>query len=61
LYYQLYATSLDFSDYLEEDGVWKGYVQLREFSPELLKPDNSLTMKVLLNGILENGDFTLPL
>jgi hypothetical protein len=61
LYYQLYATSLDFSDYLEEDGVWKGYVQLREFSPDLLKPDNSLTMKVLLNGILENGDFTLPL
>jgi hypothetical protein len=60
LYYQLYATSLDFSPWLEEDGVWKGYVRLEDFPFESLKPENSATMQVLLDGILKNGDFCYP-
>ncbi len=61
LYYQLFATSLDFSDYLEEDGVWKGYVKLKDFPLDQLRPENSLTVRVLLDGILQEGNFTLPL
>lgn len=61
LYYQLFATSLDFSEYVEEDGVWKGYVKLRNFPLDLLKPEKSVTIQVLLDGILGDGDFTLPL
>ncbi|HNR02807.1 MAG TPA: hypothetical protein PKK59_09755 [Anaerolineaceae bacterium] len=61
LYCQLFATSLDFSDFVEEDGIWKGYVKPRNFSLEMLKPQNSTTMKTVLNGILGNGDFTLPI
>lgn len=61
LYYQLFATSLDFSGYVEEDGVWKGYVKLKNFPLDQLKAAHSPTMRVLLDGILRAGDFTLPL
>jgi len=61
LYYQLYATSLEFSDFLEDDQVWKGYVKLKEFPPELLRPQRSPTMAVLLDGILGSGDLVYPL
>lgn len=61
LYYQLFATSLDFNDYLEEDGVWKGYVKLKDFPADQLNSENSPTFKVLLEGILREGDFTLSL
>ena len=58
LYYQLYATSLEFFEYLEDDRVWKGYVKLKRFSIDQLKPENSRTMRVLLDGILHEGDLT---
>ncbi len=61
LYYQLFATSLDFSDYLADDGVWRGYVKLKDFPLDLLRPENSATIRVLLEGILSEGDFTLTL
>ena len=61
LYYQLYATSLEFSDFLEDDQVWKGYVKLKEFPPELLTPQRSTTVAVLLDGILGSGDLVYPL
>ncbi len=60
LYFQLYASSLDFSDYLEEDGVWKGYVRPKNFSLDQLRPEHSITVKTLLDGILSDGTFTLP-
>jgi hypothetical protein len=59
LYYQLYRSSLPFSDYLEEDGVWPGFVRLKDFNPQALLPSNSPAIKTILDGILENGDFLL--
>ncbi|HEX9090946.1 MAG TPA: hypothetical protein VF831_05620 [Anaerolineales bacterium] len=59
LYYQLYRSSLPFSEYLEEDGIWPGFVKLRQFKPHQLSPASSPTMKTILAGILENGDFLL--
>jgi hypothetical protein len=58
LYYQLFVTSLDFQDFLEEDGIWKGYVKPRSFPISQLKPENSPTMKIVLDGILNQGGFT---
>ncbi len=61
LYYQLYATSLEFGDFLEEDGIWKGYVKPKDFDLDELTPERSPTVKVLLDGILSGGDFCYPL
>ena len=60
LYYQLYKTSLKFDQFLEEDGVWNGYVKPRAFPLEALLPENSPTLKVLIDGILKKGDFIYP-
>jgi hypothetical protein len=57
LYYQLYRSSLPFGEYLEEDGIWPGFVRLKVFSPRALLPSASPTIKTILKGILENGDF----
>jgi Capsule polysaccharide biosynthesis protein len=59
LYYQLYRSSLPFGDYLEEDGIWPGFVKLRQFKVHQLSPASSPTMKSILPGILENGEFLL--
>ena len=59
LYYQLYCSSLPFSDYLQEDGIWPGFVKLRQFMLADLSPTASPTIKTILKGILENGDFLL--
>ena len=59
LYYQLFRSSLPFSDFLQEDGIWPGFVRLKKFRPNLLSPSASPTFKTILNGILENGDFLL--
>ena len=61
LYYQLFITSLEFRDFVEDDGIWNGYVKLKSISPEQLIPENSTTAQVLLEGILREGSFTLPL
>ncbi|MEE4194410.1 MAG: hypothetical protein V2J07_04355 [Anaerolineae bacterium] len=60
LYYQLYRTSLPFSDFIEEDGAWQGYVKLKKFPWSALKPENSITMQVLHDGILKGKAFILP-
>jgi hypothetical protein len=59
LYYQLYRSSLPFSDFLQEDGIWPGFVRFKKFSPGLLTPSESPSIKAILNGILRNGDFLL--
>jgi hypothetical protein len=61
LYFQLYATSLDFSHFLREDRFWKGYVIPKSFPVRDLLPENSATMKVLMDGILDEGSFNNPL
>jgi hypothetical protein len=59
LYYQLFRSSLPFSDYLEEDGIWPGFVRLKKFSPQSLAPTNSPAINAIYKGIFENGDFLL--
>lgn len=61
LYFQLYATSLDFSRFLREDRFWKGYVIPKPFPQNDLLPENSTTMEVLVDGILHEGNFNNPL
>ena len=57
LYYQLFISSLPFETFLEEDGVWQGFVRLRSFSWRQLRAQNSPTMQVLQEGILQGGEF----
>ena len=59
LYWQLYRSSLSFEDFLEPDGVWTGYVKLKDFSWEALLPENSPTLATISDGIMNNGDFML--
>jgi hypothetical protein len=53
----LYKTSLSFEHYLRPDGIWRGFVKLTDFQPNDLKTENSETMHVLIEGILENKPF----
>ncbi len=57
LYYQLFYSSLPFGEFLEEDGVWPGFVRLRSFNWRQVLPQNSATMAVVQEGLLEGGDF----
>ena len=60
LYYQLYRTSLSFEPFIELDGIWPGYVRLKDFSWDALLPENSPTMRVISKGILDGEPFILP-
>lgn len=57
LYSQLFRASLPFDQFLEEDGVWQGYVRLKEFSKDELSPEKSSTIQVVLKGILDQQPF----
>jgi len=57
LYSQLFRASLPFDSFLEDDGVWKGYVHLKKFSLQQLSPENSSTIHVVLDGILNQRPF----
>ena len=57
LYNQLFRASLPFGEFLKEDGVWRGYVRLRNFSPEELLRDRSEVIDVVLDGILKKQRF----
>lgn len=59
LYWQLYRSSLSFEDFLESDGVWAGYVTLKDFPWQALLPENSATLQTIHDGILYGGDFML--
>jgi hypothetical protein len=61
LYSQLFRASLPFGDFLEEDGVWRGYVRLKEFQAADLDPKRSNTMQVIEDGILKGKPFILEL
>jgi hypothetical protein len=60
LYYQLFRTSLPFDRYLEPDGIWPGFVQLKDFTWQDLLPENSPTLKVVSEGLLTGKPFILP-
>jgi hypothetical protein len=60
LYYQLYRTSLPFGDYLEADGIWPGFVRLKDFDLSDLLPAHSETMRVISEGLLTGKPFLLP-
>lgn len=59
LYYQLYRSSLPFADFIEEDGIWPGFVRLKKFPPEKLIAERSLAMRAIVDGVLHGGDFML--
>ena len=56
LYYQLYRTSLPFGDFLEPS-VRTTQTRLKTFQLDTLL--NSDAVKVILDGVLNNGDFLL--
>jgi hypothetical protein len=59
LYYQLYRTALPFGDYLEEDGIWPGFVRLRRFSWKKLTPAQSPAIRAIIDGIVNEKEFLL--
>jgi hypothetical protein len=59
LYYQLFRTSLPFDEFIEEDGIWKGYVRLKKFDVSSLSAGHSASLAAVLDGILKDGDFLL--
>jgi hypothetical protein len=60
LYYQLYRTSLPFDRFLEPDGIWPGFVRLKQFDWQDLLPENSPTMQVISEGLLGGREFLMP-
>ena len=59
LYYQLFKTSLPFDAFIEEDGIWNGYVRLKKFELADLSTERSPALAAVLDGILNDGDFLL--
>ena len=58
LYYQLYFSSLPFGEYLET-GIRTSHGLLKDFDLEKLSPEHSPATKVILDGVLDGGDFLL--
>lgn len=58
-YYQLYRVSLPLDDFIEAHPT-PGYVNLKRFSWRDLLPENSVTMRVLVEGITQGKPFVLP-
>jgi Capsule polysaccharide biosynthesis protein len=58
LYFQLYRASLPFDNFLEV-GPRQGFVSLKAFSWQELLPENSITMQILIDGILHGKPFLL--
>jgi hypothetical protein len=58
LYYQLFRASLPFDAFLRP-GPRQGFVQLKPFSWRQLLPENSPTLQVLRDGILNGKPFLL--
>jgi hypothetical protein len=59
LYYQLFRSSLPFADFIEPDGIWPGFVRLKQFPPQALSPSASPAIQAITKGILEASDFLL--
>jgi Capsule polysaccharide biosynthesis protein len=59
MYFQLFRSSLSFEQFLET-GKHPGFVQLKKFPVMQLKPENTLTIQAVVDGILENKPFLIP-
>ncbi len=59
LYGHLFLASLPFDEWIESDGVWNGFVSIKDFPLEQLHPQRSSTVKILVDGILHQQDFLL--
>ena len=59
LYGHLFLASLPFDEWIESDGVWNGFVSVKDFPLERLHPQHSSTVKILVDGILHQQDFLL--
>ncbi len=59
LYYQLYKTSLPFDGLLEDDGVWPGYVRFKDLPHTAFDPRQSVVLKTIVEGILNDWPFLL--
>jgi hypothetical protein len=59
LYYQLYRTSLPFDEFLEDDGVWQGYVRVKDLDYRAFDPQNAPVLKTVVDGILNGSEFLL--
>ena len=59
LYYQLYRSSLPFDDFIEEDGIWRGYVRLKKLGYSSFDPDHHPVLRTLVDGILEGKEFLI--
>jgi len=57
LYYQLFRTSLPFGSFIEEDGVWQGYVRVKNLPYSAFDPSNSPVLKTIVDGILHGTEF----
>jgi hypothetical protein len=60
LYYQLFRSSLPFDHFIEQDGIWPGFVGLKKFSQQDLTTGHSPTLNTIVNGVLDGQDFILP-
>lgn len=58
MYYQLFKASLPFDEFIEGH-IKPGFVRLKSFNWRHLKPENSATMKVLVDGIIHGKPFLL--
>jgi len=58
LYYTLYRTSLPFNQFLKA-GNLPGFVHLQDFTWQALLPENSETMRVISDGILNQQPFII--
>ena len=61
LYSQLFRASLPFGEFLEDDGIWRGYVRLKKFSVDDLSAQKSSTIEVVTKGILNGDPFIMEL
>lgn len=59
MYFQLFRSSLSFEQFLETSKQ-PGFVQLKKFPVMQLKPENSLTIQAVVDGILESKPFQMP-
>lgn len=60
LYYEIFRAALPFADYLKEDGIWRGYVALKSFPWQALLSKNSITIRTIIDGIMNNEPFLIP-
>ena len=59
LYYQLFKTSLLLDAYIEDDGIWTGYVRLKDIDARAFAPGASPALDRIVDGILNGTPFLL--